>query len=1651
MHYLMNTLLLFTSVAVMAAWEYPGPVTELGPEEVVFQWAADSCEWDNTPDAPPRVYRDADDVIHLTIGHYSTYRLSGSDFTSLSLDCSGPIHTSDGVDSDPSLHNDQEWLSSLYTEDGVTVHGIVHNEYHGNVSADCDIADCLYTSLTYAVSSDSGRTFSHPNAPDHVVVAVDTATAGNRLGVIEPTNIIKHEGYYYFIAEASGYAGALERYPYLFRSHDLSDPDAWRGWDGTDFTVVLGNPYLENPDYSTMVPLGKNTPWEGNIAYMHGSLTYNTFFNKFMLIGTTAKGDDWGIYYSLSDDLIHWSQRILVKEFPGESVGQGDPDASIWVDHIYYATLIDHDDTSRNFEYSDDTAYLYYVRFHNLGAVGESNYPYARELVRVPIQFSKRMVDGLTVTRAGDSEDTYPGDGIAETSLGHASLRAVLMESRYRPPYYRDSLLQVNFQFTNTNHLISTEDAYLGPTFPIMLDGSQADDYVENSNAFAQGVNRQYHAEIEAQIVLEGSGSGVRGLKISSLALNGDNMTVMASELGNITIDSTSGHTIGAPGDADRNVIGRINVANGSNTGIENNYIGTDATGSGTAGVTANLVGIHSGATDIRLIGNLISGGNGHGVEVSGSATGDVSIAQNLIGVTANGSGVLNNQNSGIKLHDNPGQVSITSNVIGGNLGEAGILLMDTHSSLIQGNHIGIGSAGEDLGNLNSGIWVSGPSSDNLIGGSDSTGAWAGNTIANNGGVGVDLLVCTGTGNTISGNSIYANGGDGIGNLTHLFVPRANLVAFSTNSGGDTLLILGRPTGVPGETYTMELFMSASPDGEGATFLGSTQYTAAEDPYSDDISLMFTGGSWSPESGLTATLTDAQGSTGAFSSNLSGYDEEAAPVFNFSAETLTFTYPEGITPIGTQAVDVSNSGGHLGTLRATSAADWIIIEPDSLALDTGNASSVSITVDGRDMAAGSYVDTVWFHTNALQNPHQGLAITMNIAVDPQNTRPVAVQQFHLATPGEPVEFTLSGWDEDGDPLNIYMVSDPIHGSLSGLLPQFIYTSDEDFVGRDSLRFGVSDGLLADTASIHFNVAHPGTMLLEGQVVLTNASGPEDCPVVLGNRPYVELVYEACGEQTLGQMVAVNMASVNYSADVTLRMGGFVMEVDSFACLDSIWGDYRLYAGGTAVIEDGEDTLLYLENVDLRSIQNFLNASMEGEASGDIVHALSDPEVVAELDPFGHGVLHVPFEAWNPIVQADCGYYDFSFLLEPNMEPVENEPPTPFVLLEPQNDEIFHITAGMDNSIDLSWEASEDPEGQSVSYVLEWSSEAFGLHEEILEEPDFDFDVDSLLFYMELSEVMETQISWQVSATDGEVLTMASDAPRVFTVIRHELPENSLLFEGQVVLTNASGPQDCPVVPGNRPYVELVYEACGEQTLAWALSETTPALDDVDEVALRMGNFVMEVDSFACLDSIWGDYRLYTGGTAVIQDGDDTLLFIENVELRSVQNFTTASMNGHAVGDINVALSDASFLSDFDTRDTRRVSAPFEAWNPIVQGDCGTYGFSFMLQADTAAVVNLAENQQLPATFQLEQNYPNPFNPSTTIRYGLPEDSRVNLVIYDIRGNIVQSIQTPDRSSGWHEYVWNGLNQNKQPVATGIYLARLTTPTYSKTIKMLYLK
>lgn len=94
---------------------------------------------------------------------------------------------------------------------------------------------------------------------------------------------------------------------------------------------------------------------------------------------------------------------------------------------------------------------------------------------------------------------------------------------------------------------------------------------------------------------------------------------------------------------------------------------------------------------------------------------------------------------------------------------------------------------------------------------------------------------------------------------------------------------------------------------------------------------------------------------------------------------------------------------------------------------------------------------------------------------------------------------------------------------------------------------------------------------------------------------------------------------------------------------------------------------------------------------------------------------------------------------------------------------------------------------------------------------------------------------------------------------------------------------------------------------------------------------------------------------------------------------------------------------------------------------------------------------LPTEFALDQNYPNPFNPSTTIRFSVPQESKVSLVVYDMTGAIVKTILDQNLNAGNKEATWNGTNSNGAKVATGMYIYRLEAGTFSSTKKMLMLK
>ncbi|MBT7900495.1 MAG: T9SS type A sorting domain-containing protein [Candidatus Marinimicrobia bacterium] len=94
---------------------------------------------------------------------------------------------------------------------------------------------------------------------------------------------------------------------------------------------------------------------------------------------------------------------------------------------------------------------------------------------------------------------------------------------------------------------------------------------------------------------------------------------------------------------------------------------------------------------------------------------------------------------------------------------------------------------------------------------------------------------------------------------------------------------------------------------------------------------------------------------------------------------------------------------------------------------------------------------------------------------------------------------------------------------------------------------------------------------------------------------------------------------------------------------------------------------------------------------------------------------------------------------------------------------------------------------------------------------------------------------------------------------------------------------------------------------------------------------------------------------------------------------------------------------------------------------------------------------LPNDFALHQNYPNPFNPTTTLQYDLPEDSQVNIMIYDLMGRTVKTLVNNQQSAGFKSVVWDATNDLGQPVSAGMYLYRIKAGNFHQVKKMILLK
>ena len=98
-----------------------------------------------------------------------------------------------------------------------------------------------------------------------------------------------------------------------------------------------------------------------------------------------------------------------------------------------------------------------------------------------------------------------------------------------------------------------------------------------------------------------------------------------------------------------------------------------------------------------------------------------------------------------------------------------------------------------------------------------------------------------------------------------------------------------------------------------------------------------------------------------------------------------------------------------------------------------------------------------------------------------------------------------------------------------------------------------------------------------------------------------------------------------------------------------------------------------------------------------------------------------------------------------------------------------------------------------------------------------------------------------------------------------------------------------------------------------------------------------------------------------------------------------------------------------------------------------------------------DNKLLPNAFALHQNYPNPFNPKTVIRYDLPKEATVKILIYDMLGRLVATLADNKHSAGFKQVHWDATNRFGKKVSAGLYLYTIQADDFRQTKKMILLK
>jgi hypothetical protein len=614
---------------------------------------------------------------------------------------------------------------------------------------------------------------------------------------------------------------------------------------------------------------------------------------------------------------------------------------------------------------------------------------------------------------------------------GPGSLRQAILDANASP----DPSV-IGFDIPGTGpHTISPLTRLPYITARTIIDGYSQPGAVPNSNPPGTGGNAVLEVELDGSLLpvdvtnfglwLEADSCVVRGLAINRFPTSaiycyytghhiiegnyiGTDITGTV-DMGNagfaVYILDGDSTTVGGTTAAARNVLsGNDNTAvyiAGDGNVVQGNLVGTDASGTvaignGNEDYNDHGVRIHGAGNTVggatAAARNVMAGHVGAGVAVLATSADNV-VQGNYIGTDITGTVALGNW-YGVQVYRATGNLIGGSgegegNVISASTIGAGVQIADATSTgnVVQGNFIGTDATGSSpLGSQKYGVVVG--ASGNTIGGTE---PGSGNTIAFNGDA---LLVLSGTGNAIRGNSIHSNtsmgidlGDDGVtpndpgdtdtgpNNLQNFPV----LTSVTTGS----VQIQGTLNSTPSTQFTLEFFANSACDpsgyGEGEEFIGSTIVTTdGAGDASFDVGLP---GPLLPGAFVTATATDPGGNTSEFSACVEAIntpvgtgvevdlvDENGDP----SPVTLTF---DNVTGAGSTTMDTSSTGPPVsGGFTVADPPTYYDIETTATFTD-----SIDICIQyDEDAFAGGEINAAILHFDTTLVPDDWVDVTTDV-------------------------------------------------------------------------------------------------------------------------------------------------------------------------------------------------------------------------------------------------------------------------------------------------------------------------------------------------------------------------------------------------------------------------------------------------------------------------------------------------------------------------------------------------------------------------------------------------------------------------------------------------------------------------------------------------